>query len=75
MKMEELKKLGVPCAFIHKSWRPKNYRILIQGQAQEILDKINSCDESQEDTETAHDSNISFPSLLAPLQEFNKGEP
>ena len=61
---------------MHLSTNPGDPKITgyIQSQAQEILDKINSCDESQEDTETAHDSNISFPSLPAPLQEFNKGE-
>ena len=78
--MKDLKKLGVRCAFVHIShWSGGLYvagdpKIMgfIQGQAQEILDELNSCDENQEDAETVHDSNISFPSLPAPLQELNR---
>ena len=80
-KMEDLKKLGVPCAFVHVSYWSGGLYVtgdpkitgVIQGQAQKILDELNSCDENQdEDEETTHHSNISFPSLPAPLQELNR---
>ena len=81
-KMEDLKKLGVPCAFVHISYWSGGLLVngdpkitgIIQGQAQEILDELNSCDENKEEEEAAHDhhSSISFPSLPAPLQELNR---
>lgn len=50
-KMEDLKKLGVPCAFVHVSYWSGGLLVngdpkitgIIQGQAQEILDELNSC--------------------------------
>ena len=81
-KMEDLNKLGVPCAFVHVSyWSGGLYvtgdpklRDSLKVKQKRYMDELNSCDENQEDAETAHDSNISFPSLPAPLQEL-AGEP
>ena len=36
MKMEDLKKLGVPCAFVHGSWRPTNYGIHSRPSTRDI---------------------------------------
>ena len=81
-KMEDLKKLGVPCAFVHVSYwsggllvyGDPNITGIILGQAQEMLDELNSCDENKEEEEAAHDhhSSFRFPSLPAPLQELNR---